>query len=595
MSRTRKTQLFCLFSLLLCGSALRAERFVSSDGNLAFDLPSGWRKSAARELKESTIELTGGQARLAAYPVFSLTPGRSLTAQLEADRTLVLNNLQRPSGFKQLSGKNCEYFYFSWQGFSGLNAMGYLNCGGKLFHAVISSAKDFKELSGLVYAARLTARKADPDFSPYKIVTAGPKNSPVTFDINTGEYPKIEASEKALRLTRFDNAEMQIGESEMPLDKFDKHCEDFGRMARLANKWRFCCSSASAKTDCFFTDETRVYYAGAVNVPSERIAVLLASAKVTSIINKNTQNAEPYANLSTKLPLQGNPEERPLSSLPPLAARGMGTPIKLLLGILGLALGTLLLRMLLPEPDNAPFSLDPQSPYPLTIVRKYFSPDLVEEITDSRGTVFTSRSSRKTELIAGMFLLLFIFCALAAILLPLAGLEGARFAGYSALALQLAVLFMLAAALIPKQLFLYNNSQLVAYAVMAPVFAFQKTFTVFTSEGKPVAVIRRPLFRLRRRWIIAGPDGADRLEMYEDLVIKSLLRRVFGQLWGLLRTDYVISDGEAPCGILRQNWALSSSRTLFIGDEPEIDYRVVLLMGLLASRVDPDRWYPWIS
>ncbi|MDD4005469.1 MAG: hypothetical protein PHW69_09770, partial [Elusimicrobiaceae bacterium] len=144
--------------------------------------------------------------------------------------------------------------------------------------------------------------------------------------------------------------------------------------------------------------------------------------------------------------------------------------------------------------------------------------------------------------------------------------------------------------------FLYDeNMKLLACAVMRPMFLFGKTFVVYDPQARQVALIIRSMFRLTRHWYIADLNCEGRYEMSETSALKAVFRKMFGHLWGMLRCAYVFRENGEESGIFRKDWSLLNRYTLFIQNPPDVDYRVVLLMGLLADRIDPDRWYPWLN
>lgn len=587
--------------------------FNSDCGNLSVALPDGWQKSRQKQLARATLEISDGSTQLALYPFFGVTGLDELGRQLQSDRKMVLDNLQQPSGIGRIPAANSVYYYFSWSGARGLNAMGYLNIGGRFYHLVLREARDFKQVKELMNSITPRPAPAEPVFNGAAVV-AGPKDTALAFVINRAEYPQAETAPKILSLTRYDGAVVTLSEEgpekEGALAALCSKTEPRKKTAPptevvFANGWPGCrIAYRDAGGDVlryYFVTGGLIYSALAGNVPQSAAERLIATGKATSIMaapDPSAQTAEVSgSSAGGKLPAQGNKLERPLSSLPPLPKRAMGLELKLIIALALVTLGSLLLKLVLPEPDEPPFSVDPNSPYPLRIERRYLTLDTVYEAADAHDRQYTASSPRLPELGAGIGALLF-FCLVAAkIALDLTGSPGADMAGRLGLyALSFTILCFVLAALVPKRMYLYDGEmRLVAYAVMRPVFLLQKTFLVYNSEGQQVAFITRPMFRPSRQWYITELNGESRYTMYEDSLGKALLRKLFGHMWGMLRASYVFTDSGEDAGVFRKDWSLLNRYTMFIQNPPEIDYRIILLMGLLADRTDPDRWHPWIN
>src|SRR5437870_12969077 len=65
------------------------------------------------------------------------------------------------------------------------------------------------------------------------------------------------------------------------------------------------------------------------------------------------------------------------------------------------------------------------------------------------------------------------------------------------------------------------------------------TYTVRDRSGRTMALLwKNYLYNVvRKRWYVKAPDGTTRYVAKEDSVILSLLRRLLGPLFGLLRTN----------------------------------------------------------
>ena len=96
-----------------------------------------------------------------------------------------------------------------------------------------------------------------------------------------------------------------------------------------------------------------------------------------------------------------------------------------------------------------------------------------------------------------------------------------------------------------------------------------RTYTVMTGDGAALATLSKNYLEnvLRKRWTIAAPDGALIAVAMEESIVLSLLRRVLGPLFGLLRTNFVF---ERPDGLELGEF----NRKLTIFDRYVLDLRV---------------------
>src|SRR5436189_4429637 len=74
-----------------------------------------------------------------------------------------------------------------------------------------------------------------------------------------------------------------------------------------------------------------------------------------------------------------------------------------------------------------------------------------------------------------------------------------------------------------------------------------RTYTVTTGDGTVLARLRKDYVYnlIRKRWAVESPAGAVMALAVEESIVLSLLRRVLGPLFGLLRTNFVF---ERPTG-----------------------------------------------
>ena len=73
-----------------------------------------------------------------------------------------------------------------------------------------------------------------------------------------------------------------------------------------------------------------------------------------------------------------------------------------------------------------------------------------------------------------------------------------------------------------------------------------RTYTVVTASRETLAILKKTYVDnvVRKRWYVAAPGGAPLAMAIEDSIVLSLLRRVIGTFFGLLRTNFVFVRGD---------------------------------------------------
>jgi hypothetical protein len=115
-----------------------------------------------------------------------------------------------------------------------------------------------------------------------------------------------------------------------------------------------------------------------------------------------------------------------------------------------------------------------------------------------------------------------------------------------------------------------------------------RTYTVVANDGSVLARLRKNYAHnvIRKRWSLAGPDGQEIALAIEDSVILSLLRRVLGPFFGLLRTNFVFQrpDGEV-LGEFNRKFTLLDRYVLDLTADGErrLDRRFALATGIMLD------------
>jgi hypothetical protein len=115
-----------------------------------------------------------------------------------------------------------------------------------------------------------------------------------------------------------------------------------------------------------------------------------------------------------------------------------------------------------------------------------------------------------------------------------------------------------------------------------------RTYTVTLPDGTPLARLRKNYMHnvLRKRWSIAGPDGALLVLAVEDSVVLSLLRRVLGTFFGFLRTNFLfVGPGGEVLGEFNRKFTLLDRYVLDLTADPDrtFDRRLALAAGVMLD------------
>jgi len=114
-------------------------------------------------------------------------------------------------------------------------------------------------------------------------------------------------------------------------------------------------------------------------------------------------------------------------------------------------------------------------------------------------------------------------------------------------------------------------------------------YTVTDDHGQPLARLRKNYIYdlLRKRWDCLTPEGDLLCIAKEDSVILSLLRRVLGPLFGLLRTNFHFysRDGQDVIGEFNRELTLVDKYVLDMSEDRTrmLDRRIAVAMGVMLD------------
>lgn len=123
---------------------------------------------------------------------------------------------------------------------------------------------------------------------------------------------------------------------------------------------------------------------------------------------------------------------------------------------------------------------------------------------------------------------------------------------------------------------------------------FRPRYTLVCPREGPLARFSKNIFvsLLRKRWWCHDLEGNPICTAYEDSLILSLLRRLLGPMYGLLRTNYVIvggdhADGER-IGEFNRKLTILDRYVLDLTADPTrtLDRRIALALGVMLDTGD---------
>jgi hypothetical protein len=120
------------------------------------------------------------------------------------------------------------------------------------------------------------------------------------------------------------------------------------------------------------------------------------------------------------------------------------------------------------------------------------------------------------------------------------------------------------------------------------VAVLTRTYTVVTAAGEVLARFRKVYLHnlVRKRWYVESPAGTPLARAIEDSIVLSLLRRVLGTFFGLLRTNFLLTrdDGEV-LGEFNRKFTVFDRYVLDLTADPDraLDRRVALALGVMLD------------
>lgn len=115
------------------------------------------------------------------------------------------------------------------------------------------------------------------------------------------------------------------------------------------------------------------------------------------------------------------------------------------------------------------------------------------------------------------------------------------------------------------------------------------TYTVRDAQRRPLARLRKNILYnlIRKRWYCDAPDGRPLAVAKEDSIILSLLRRLLGPFFGLLRTNFLIlrPDSDDEFGEFKRKFTIRDRYVLDLTPDRArtFDRRIALALGVMLD------------
>ena len=120
------------------------------------------------------------------------------------------------------------------------------------------------------------------------------------------------------------------------------------------------------------------------------------------------------------------------------------------------------------------------------------------------------------------------------------------------------------------------------------VAVLARSYTVTAPAGEPLARLRKLYVHnlVRKRWYVDVPDGRPLARAIEDSIVLSLLRRVLGTFFGVLRTNFLLlADSGEVLGEFNRKFTLFDRYVLDLSADAEqlLDRRIALALGIMLD------------
>ena len=326
------------------------------------------------------------------------------------------------------------------------------------------------------------------------------------------------------------------------------------------------------------------------------------SAKLEAVEQRDLLAAEPVKKTEEKPKIQVKKQENPQLKLSQKTLQIILFVLLCYLLILGLAF----IYQMLFGPKILQENTNPSSPYPLQGKRLYGSPDLFFRLHDNLGNHYVATCTRWGGLFAFGGLVAVLIFSLARLVFAIIALKTNHASLlintlyslsylFSACGLIVFIAGVILNLVFPYKFLVYNSQGELMFKCVQKGFSFlYEQYFIATKEGQVLCKLTRKNFMPLRTWKIFDADK-EIAEVKEKSILKALLRRIFGHLFGILRADYSVKAQVDSFGEIK-SFAKTAAQFKTSLDKPQaLPAEVMLVFSAVLFLRDRDKIFPWIN
>lgn len=258
-------------------------------------------------------------------------------------------------------------------------------------------------------------------------------------------------------------------------------------------------------------------------------------------------------------------------------------------------------------PSKLPQTLtNPNSPYPLQGKRLYGSPDLFLRLHDNLGNHYIATATRWGGLLVLSGLLTGLVFSLARLIFAILALKSKHPALLVNVFYSLSYLFSACGFVVfgagivlnlvfPYKFLFYDSRGELLFKCIQKGFSLRhEQYFIVNKEGQVLCKLTRRNFSLVRIWKIFNADK-EIAEIKEKSLFKALLRRIFGHLFGFLRSSYSIKAQMDSCGEIKSAACVPLHFGLSLDKPQALPAGIMLVFSAVLFMRDRDKFFPWIN
>lgn len=270
--------------------------------------------------------------------------------------------------------------------------------------------------------------------------------------------------------------------------------------------------------------------------------------------------------------------------------------------------GSIVIKIFLGGKEPA-LTVNPASAYPVKFQRLYGTPSLIYKARDNQGNTFLSFTTRwgSAFSFAGIIFIaaaVFFMCVMSFNeTFNIIKMHQFHFTTAYSIASLIAIIGMFIFALgvvislvSLREFTLYNKIGKKSVYVLQKGYGIKKeVYSIYYAHTKDTLTLERRKFYPKRMWKLYDSRGELLASIEEASVIKAVLRKIFGHMWGILRTSYKVDGVLSSSGFIKNHNTVFNAFTANIDKPQAIDTLDMLTAALVINIRDRDSWHPSIN